>query len=247
MSIFQHIRNADQGFAPRCIFDIGANVGQTTRQIRSVWPEVQVHAFEPVSSTFARLEENLGADPAVTLHRLAFGSRPGRARMLAMPGGVMNRIVDRPVGNAMVEEVEVVVGDAFCAAQGIDRIDILKIDTEGHDLEVLAGFRNMLAERRVAYVEVECGIAPDNRMHVPFGRLADFLFAFGYGLFNLYAGGRANLSARRRDRGIWYGNAVFVAEDWPEDAVGIDGGAPRPLPAAAATSATAIGSHGTGP
>lgn len=219
MMIFRQIQAADPDLAPRCIFDIGANVGQTTRQIRAVWPEARIHAFEPVSSTFDQLQANVAGDHATTPYRLAFGGRPGRASMVAKPGGVLNRIVERPAGNLPIEEVEVVTGDAFCAAQGIDRIDILKIDTEGHDLEVLVGFRNMLAERRIAYVEVECGIAPTNAMHVPFGRLADFIFAFGYGLFNLYAGMRPNLTTRRRDRGIYYGNAVFVAERWPEDAI----------------------------
>lgn len=221
MNIFQQIKAAEPDFAPSCIFDVGANVGQTTRQIRSLWPTVPVHAFEPVSGTFALLEQNLAADAATTLHRLALGSRAGTARMLARPGGVMNRIVTHAAGAQQVEEVRIVVGDAFCAERGIERIDILKIDTEGHDLEVLAGFRNMLADRCIAYVEVECGIAPDNRMHVPFNRLAEFLFSFGYGLFNLYPGMRVNLTTRRRDRGIWYGNAVFVAERWPEDAIPI--------------------------
>lgn len=220
MNVFQHIQAADRDFAPECIFDIGANVGQTVAQIRRAWPNVVVHAFEPVSATFAKLEENTAGDAALHRHRLAFASRPGRAVMLARPLGVMNRIVAPFEARGQTEEVEVVAGDTFCADKGIERIDILKIDTEGHDLEVLAGFRNMLAARRVTYVEVECGIAPDNAMHVPFSRLADFLFAFGYGLFNLFAGTRFNLTRRTHDRGIWYGNAVFVAERWPEDQIG---------------------------
>ncbi|WP_198369800.1 FkbM family methyltransferase [Roseomonas rosulenta] len=220
MNIFQSIHDADPGFTPRCIFDIGANVGQTVGQIRRVWPTVSVHAFEPVSATFAKLEENTAGDAGLQRHRLAFASRPGRAVMLARPLGLMNRIVEPFQARGPTEEVEVAAGDAFCAERAIDRVDILKIDTEGHDLEVLAGFRNMLATRRIMYVEVECAIAPDNAMHVPFSRLADFLFAFGYGLFNLYAGTRYNLTRKTQDRGIWYGNAVFVAERWPEDDVG---------------------------
>jgi FkbM family methyltransferase len=200
------------------VFDIGANIGQTVAEIRAVWPTVAVHAFEPIAATFAMLQGNLGADTATTAHRLAFSSRPGRGRMLARPGGRQNRIVDRPQGNKALEEVELVAGDSFCAGLGIERIDILKIDTEGHDLDVLAGFHTMLSERRISYVIAECAVAPDNRMHVPFGRIADFMSALGYGLFNLYAGMRVNVATGRRDRGIWFGDAVFVAERWPEEA-----------------------------
>jgi FkbM family methyltransferase len=231
--MFLDIRNSDLDFRPSCIFDIGANVGQTVQGLRRVWPDVEIHAFEPVGSTFAKLTENVAADPRVHPHRLAFGSRPGRARMLAQPLGVMNRIVSAPCPAMPTEEVEVVAGDTFCAAHRIDRIGLLKIDTEGHDLEVLVGFRGMLAARRIDYVEVECAIAPTNTMHVPFTRLADFLFAFGYGLFNLYAGSRNNITQRTRERGIWYGNAIFVAERWPEDAVPLAPPAPTaPAPAA---------------
>ncbi|BDG74616.1 FkbM family methyltransferase [Roseomonas fluvialis] len=222
MNIFQHIARFDPRFAPTCVFDIGANIGQTVGQIRRAWPSVLVHAFEPISSTFAKLEENTADDAALVRHRLAFGSRACRAVMHAEPQGLLNRIVGtgsrKPPGRGPTEEVEVVMGDAFCAAQGITDIGMLKVDTEGHDLEVLVGFREMLAARRITYVEVECAIAPDNAMHVPLSRLSDFLFAFGYGLYNLYPGIRRNLNTNKPERGMWYGNAVFVAEAWPDNA-----------------------------
>jgi len=34
--------------------------------------------------------------------------------------------------------------DAYCAAQGIERVDYLKVDSEGHDLAVLQGAAGML-------------------------------------------------------------------------------------------------------
>jgi FkbM family methyltransferase len=226
LNIFRQIHAAEPGFVPACIFDIGANVGQTLAQIRNVYPDIPVHAFEPVSGTFARLQAAAAGDAAATVHRLAFAARAGRAMMHARPGSTVNRIIDGPLANPKmpVEEVEVVTGDAFCAAQGIGEIGILKIDTEGHDLEVLAGFHGMLAARRIRYVEAECAIAPTNQMHVPFTRIASFMSALGYGLFGLYAAGRhpngyANHHSGTRDRGMWYGNAVFVAERWPEDAI----------------------------
>jgi FkbM family methyltransferase len=226
MSIFADIRAAEPDFVPPCIFDIGANVGQTLAEIRQIFPDAPVHAFEPVHSTFARLEAAAAGDPAAALHRLAFASRAGRVMMEARPGNTMNRIVSgQPANrNLPLEEVEVVTGDGFCAAHGIREIGILKVDTEGHDLDVLVGFHGMLATRSIRYVEAECAISPHNRMHVPFMRIADYMFAMGYGLFGLFPAGRhpqgyANLHTRTRGRGIWYGNAVFVAEPWPEQAM----------------------------
>ena len=181
MNPFGHIRRLCPSFTPGCIFDIGANVGQTIRHAREFWPDAPIHAFEPVAATFALLEAKTGGDPALTRHRLAFGTRAGRAVMLAVPGSETNRILDRARPNQPTEEVEVVTGDGFCAAHGIDRIGVLKVDTEGCDLDVLVGFRNLLADRRAEFVVVEAGMLPDSPLHVPFGRLADLLLAFGYG------------------------------------------------------------------
>ena len=44
--------------------------------------------------------------------------------------------------------------DNFCNEQGIDFIDILKIDTEGSELEVLNGANNMLNKTNIVLIEV---------------------------------------------------------------------------------------------
>ena len=46
-------------------------------------------------------------------------------------------------------------GDSFCRRRGIDHIDLLKIDTEGHDLEVLRGFAQMLTSQAIDVVQFE--------------------------------------------------------------------------------------------
>ncbi|CAH0202683.1 FkbM family methyltransferase [Roseomonas sp. CECT 9278] len=218
MHLYRRIAREHPGFAPARIFDIGANVGQTVRELRATWPDAVIDAFEPIRSTFEKLRANTAGDPALTLHRLAFGARPGRVSMLAKPGSPMNRILRQPGTEKHVEEVELVAGDVFCAAQGIDRLDILKIDTEGHDLEVLAGFHRMIADRRAEFVIVEVGIVPDGPFHVPYARVAEFMFAFGYGLYQLFPGGRMNFQTNTSMRGLSYANAVFVAEPWASGA-----------------------------
>jgi hypothetical protein len=67
---------------------------------------------------------------------------------------------------------------------GLDHIDFLKIDTEGHDLEVLHGFLPRLGQ--VDFVEVEAGMNPYNTTHVPFDRLAGFLREAGFHLAHIF-------------------------------------------------------------
>jgi hypothetical protein len=56
-----------------------------------------------------------------------------------------------------VERIALTTLDSYCAFEGIQKIDFLKIDAEGHDLEVLKGASTMLAEGRITYVQFEFG------------------------------------------------------------------------------------------
>jgi FkbM family methyltransferase len=221
-NLFQAIHRADPRFRPRRIFDVGANIGQTVARIRAVYPHAPIDAFEPVAATFESLAAATADDEATQVHRLALSARPGVAVMSATPGSQQNRVL--PAGSAPPaapqEQVELITGDQFCARNTIREVGILKIDAEGHDLDVLVGFHTMLAQRRIHYVIVECGILPSNRTHVPLWRLTGFLSPCGYELVGLYP---ANLprrvgvgpDSRPSVRGMRYGNAIFVAEPWP--------------------------------
>ena len=45
--------------------------------------------------------------------------------------------------------------DDFCSANRIPKIDILKIDTEGFDLNVLKGAKQMLSRGQIAFIYTE--------------------------------------------------------------------------------------------
>jgi hypothetical protein len=55
------------------------------------------------------------------------------------------------------EEVMVSTLDNYCCHAGIERIDLLKVDVEGHELDVLAGGRQMFERGRVSIVMFEFG------------------------------------------------------------------------------------------
>jgi hypothetical protein len=181
------VKQADPAFSPRLIFDVGANVGQSAELFLEAFPEARVQCFEPAESTFATLSERFGTDPRVSLNRLALDDRDHEVRFLTR-------------------------ADAFCAAQRIEEIDIVKIDTEGNDLKVLVGFAERLQARRIAYLQVECTTSPDNRFHVQLDRFLHFLNPFGYRLFGLYEFTRRIYRTKQKLNGIWFCNAVFVRE-----------------------------------
>jgi hypothetical protein len=52
-------------------------------------------------------------------------------------------------------EVESVTGDDFCELKKISKIDILKIDAEGHDYNVLKGFENKIRSDKIGVIQFE--------------------------------------------------------------------------------------------
>jgi FkbM family methyltransferase len=173
------------GWRPACIFDVGANRGQSAVAYAEVCPDAVIHAFEPVPRSFELLRAATAPFPNVSLHQVALSSAPGMVTMSAAGAATSNRILPgaRPDAGPSVE-VEALPGHVLMERLGCDGISFLKIDTEGHDFDVLVGFAPVLA--RIDFVEVEAAMNPYNRTHVPFRILEDFLRHAGFLLFRLY-------------------------------------------------------------
>ena len=69
------------------------------------------------------------------------------------PGAGTNSL--NSVSGPTAERVQLVTIDGFVERRGIDRICMIKIDTEGYDFGVLQGARRMLAEGRIELVQFE--------------------------------------------------------------------------------------------
>jgi FkbM family methyltransferase len=176
------------GFRPAVVFDVGANVGRSCVAFAKAFPEATIYAFEPVASIHRKLQAAVERLPQVQTFNTALGRRPGQAHVTNKPGSASNRVVEAPTvfERHKTESVAMTSGEVFCAEHGIDHIGFLKIDAEGHDLDVLVGFQPMLAAGRIDLLETEVGMNPENRHHVPFEAVKSYLEPFGYCLFNIH-------------------------------------------------------------
>lgn len=175
-------------FRPAVVFDVGANVGRSCAAFAKAFPEATIYAFEPVASIYRKLQAAAEKLPQVQAFNAALGRRPGQVRVTNKPGSASNRVVEAPTvfDRRKTESAAMTSGEAFCAEHGIDRIGFLKIDAEGHDLDVLIGFQPMLAAERIDVVETEVGMNRENRHHVPFEAVKSYLEPFGYHLFHVH-------------------------------------------------------------
>jgi FkbM family methyltransferase len=143
------------------VADVGANVGRWSRSLLAAASaagragDIRLHAFEPDAHAYAGLERVLGPARAV-LNPVALSDRPGEAAFhVVAPGAGTNSLHRVPAATAATETVRTTTLDAYAAGAGIPCFALVKIDTEGHDLAVLHGARDLLAGHRVAVVQFE--------------------------------------------------------------------------------------------
>lgn len=150
----------------RVIFDVGANAGIYSLAAVAVNPQVQVHAFEPTPEIARGLRETIAENRLgsnISVHELAVSERTGRAALMRYRGsddtnGGMNFIVEQ--SDASAESVGTTSIDEFCDAQGIEMIDLLKMDIQGHEASALRGAERMLSEGRIGTIFLELNWGP---------------------------------------------------------------------------------------
>ena len=170
------------------LFDVGANHGDVTAGFLSTFADPRIIAFEPSPGPFANLQALYREHPNVRLENMALADREGPAAFHVTRDYSVNDSLLNPVWDAHVRDIEVAVQtvDGYCEREGIPAIDLLKIDTQGCDLNVLRGARRMLEERLISLYLVEVMFVP---MYEGQPSLVDFLeFAdeHRYRLMGLY-------------------------------------------------------------
>lgn len=173
--------------------DIGAHMGQFTLiAAKLVGPGGAVHAFEATAETFGQLSRNvqLNALSNITLNHAAIFEKPGVLEMqLCVKGKGEFNAVGKPLRpDEEVVGVERVAGitiDDYCREHGLTKIDLMKIDTNGAELQVIRGARQTLAANAGLSMTIEF----NREINISHGYSPEDLRAeiesLGYGLYHL--------------------------------------------------------------
>lgn len=147
--------------AVSCIFDVGANVGQSAIAFASAFPKSRIHCFEPFKVTFERLCENTRAmgDRIILNHMACGDSVQTLSVVTGNDDSQLNKLIVSCDPSATMIDVGTV--DDYCNTHNVRHIDILKTDTEGFDVSVLRGARCMLSDELVRCVVSEIGVLND--------------------------------------------------------------------------------------
>ena len=191
------------------IFDVGANIGQSARHYCEAFPAASLYCFEPLQATFEQLTASLRNDRNAQCFRLAFGGAAGTGEIAVGQHSDQASLTTRPADTTHIESVPIETLDGFCASHAIERIGLLKIETEGGDLAVLEGAQGLLAGQKIDVIEVEAGMSPRNARHVPFEAFTAHLGARNYFLFGIY---EQVLEWPTREPNLRRVNPVFISE-----------------------------------
>ncbi|MFN9945735.1 MAG: FkbM family methyltransferase [Planctomycetota bacterium] len=161
------------------VADIGGNIGTTALAFAAAVPAGRVHVFEPSPPMLACLRRNIALSAAgnVTVHAIALGERTATAQLqVAIAGNPGSAYL----GNeATPGATPVPVRRLDEALADVPRLDFVKVDSEGFELQALRGGEQTLRRHRPA-VMFECNESALRRAGCSGSEVVAFLEGLGY-------------------------------------------------------------------
>ncbi|KAJ1453205.1 S-adenosyl-L-methionine-dependent methyltransferase [Pelagophyceae sp. CCMP2097] len=159
------------GFSPRLTVDVGAHVGDWAREARNLWPQTQIlmlEAAEPVPGTLESVAVQLGGEAEV-------GGASFRNALVSAETGGRRPFFECALGSSVYQQQDahdfcsgeakilesVTLDDLLDAGQLVpEKLDFIKIDVQGSELDVLRGAKNAL--KRVSVIQLEFSVVDFN-------------------------------------------------------------------------------------
>jgi len=202
------------------VFDIGASRGDWSAYVFSNHNFVSLYAFEPIPNVYELLEKSFRNKNGLA-YNLAFSNHIGERLFYyyadnyahSRLSGFYDRKILKKRFRSKPEEIVVHVDtlDNFCFKNGINKIDFLKIDTEGEELNVLKGASDLLANKAISIMQFEyggCYIDSKSTLY----EVYNLLLEYGYFIFRIIPKGLLEISNWRDElENYKYSNYLAVA------------------------------------
>ncbi|MFL5763459.1 MAG: FkbM family methyltransferase [Bacteroidia bacterium] len=157
-SSFDILKHVKSGLT---IIDVGGNIGQTAMTMaQKTGAAGKVISFEPHPSTVEKFRKNLSLNPQISnviVENFGLGDQENTAEMFVEcttnSGG--NRIAGSSE-KSNGTPVKITTLDRYLDMHGIEKVDLVKIDVEGYEMNVLNGMTKILQRQRpLLYLEID--------------------------------------------------------------------------------------------
>lgn len=196
------------------LIDVGANIGSICLPLLVRIPDTYVHAFEPTHYAWGALQRNIALNPDLADRLTAIQAFVGEddrddSELIAYSSWRIDDLEGSPGEKNERERHPVHLGkrsdgtlrqmslDGYVERAGIDRVDFIKIDTDGNEVAVLRGARRVLAELRpVVVFEISTYIMKERE--VTFSDYAEIFDEADYRLLDSATGEAVNADSVTR-------------------------------------------------
>jgi FkbM family methyltransferase len=150
---------------PRVIVDAGANIGLASIYFANKFPDAKIIAIEPEESNLKVLKRNIAPYENIVPVCGALWHENTRIKLVDTGIGkwgfmtTAQESAEETYG-VMVDEVQGVTVDTIMKEQGIDHIDILKVDIEGAEREVFGDSSSWLGKVDALIIELHDHMKP---------------------------------------------------------------------------------------
>jgi FkbM family methyltransferase len=206
------LRNKIEKTQHICCLDIGANVGQTAIKLNGYFPNAIIYCFEPIKNTYQQLGENINGYSNIVANNFAMGATIGEIEVFHREHSEWNSLVDHlnktaRMTGASSEIIQVNTIDNFVKENGIVKIDILKSDTEGFEMEVLKGANYCLSNQLIDFLYVEVGFSKEDKQHTYWVDIIQIMENYGYSFSGIFE------KCYGPNMRIHYANALFSSKE----------------------------------
>lgn len=193
---YQSLTRVFRGDEAVVALDVGGNEGHTARRMLGLWPAARVVAFEPSPAILPVLKAEAAKGPGFEVVEAAVGSREGKVSFhvtgdhwcssVLPPSELGKRYYGSWLEVSRKVEVPLVTLDGWTGRNGVKRVDLIKVDTQGYDLEVLKGAEGLLRTGGVRAVNCEFQFAPEYEGCSTFSEIDQYMKGLGFCLYQIH-------------------------------------------------------------
>ena len=146
----------------KTIFDVGANIGDYSKKIMELNPNIELYSFEPHPETFKKLKEIAGLY-SFSAFNLGCGNKDEIIKIYdykdkdgSTHASIYKDVIEKiHKSESIAHNINIIKLDDFVKEYNVDKIDLLKIDVEGNELKILKGATELIKNNKIDVIHFE--------------------------------------------------------------------------------------------
>lgn len=179
------------------IFDVGACTGSVTFEYLQLFRKSTIFSFEPFVPSFEILKKAMLPYENVQVFNIAISEKTGTTEFNVNESAATNSMLEThpdssknwnqyALNTTKKIQIDTITLDEFIENKNIDKIDILKLDTQGTEYQILTGSKKAIRENKISLIYLEIITRPTYSGQKNLEDILSLLRVQGFILYNFY-------------------------------------------------------------